>query len=125
MAWNATIGLCFLLWVVYSVTALIAGLDLRAQIQALTGTPPGPQPGASSVCARPRPAAPQQPLAHAVCCCCLLVRRLRSAAQRLADTRTRTHTHTLSEPCRCVPRPRPQAPPPATAARSAPAHRRL
>lgn len=44
-AWNVTIGVCFLLWVLYAVTAVLAGLDLKAQIDALKGTPaPAPAP---------------------------------------------------------------------------------
>jgi hypothetical protein len=46
LSWNGTIGVCFFLWVVYSVTAVVAALDLRAQIQALKGVPTGtPTPG--------------------------------------------------------------------------------
>jgi hypothetical protein len=41
LSWNGTIGVCFFLWVLYTITAVVAGLDLRAQIQALKGTPPG------------------------------------------------------------------------------------
>lgn len=41
LSWNGTIGVCFFLWIVYSVTAVVAALDLRAQIQALKGVPPG------------------------------------------------------------------------------------
>lgn len=41
LSWNGTIGVCFFLWVLYTVTAVVAGLDLRAQIQALKGVPPG------------------------------------------------------------------------------------
>jgi hypothetical protein len=41
LSWNGTIGVCFFLWVVYSVTAVVAALDLRAQIQALKGVPTG------------------------------------------------------------------------------------
>jgi hypothetical protein len=46
LSWNGTIGVCFFLWILYSITAVVAGLDLRAQIQALKGVPPGtPTPG--------------------------------------------------------------------------------
>jgi hypothetical protein len=41
LSWNGTIGVCFFLWVLYTITAVVAGLDLRAQIQALKGVPPG------------------------------------------------------------------------------------
>lgn len=41
LSWNGTIGVCFFLWVVYSVTAVVAALDLRSQIQALKGVPTG------------------------------------------------------------------------------------
>lgn len=54
MAWNATIGLCFFLWVLFTAAAVIAGLDLRAQVKALTGTPPGPQPGTPTGKSTPR-----------------------------------------------------------------------
>jgi hypothetical protein len=41
LSWNGTIGVCFFLWIAYGITAVVAGLDLRAQIQALKGVPPG------------------------------------------------------------------------------------
>jgi len=45
LSWNGTIGVCFFLFIVYAITAVCAALDLRAQIQALKGTPPGVQTG--------------------------------------------------------------------------------
>lgn len=47
LSWNGTIGVCFFLFIVYAITAVCAALDLRAQIQALKGTPPGVQTASS------------------------------------------------------------------------------
>lgn len=49
LSWNGTIGVCFFLWIAYGITAVVAGLDLRAQIQALKGVPPGIAARESSV----------------------------------------------------------------------------
>ena len=45
LSWNGTVGVCFFLFIVYLITAVCAALDLRAQIQALKGVPPGMQAG--------------------------------------------------------------------------------
>lgn len=38
MAWDATVGLGFLLWVLYTITAVLAAWDLRDQLMALKET---------------------------------------------------------------------------------------
>jgi hypothetical protein len=47
LAWKGTVGLGFLLFVLYAITAVLAALDLRDQLAALreAAAPPAPAPG--------------------------------------------------------------------------------
>ena len=49
LAWKGTVGLGFLLFVLYAITAVLAALDLRDQLSALkeAAAPPAPAQGAA------------------------------------------------------------------------------